>query len=43
MPSPGGGATLDGQILRQEAVAEKEALMIELVEQIEEPPYFLTF
>jgi len=43
MPSPGGGATLDGQILREEAVAEKEALMIELVEQIEEPPYFLTF
>jgi len=43
MPSPGGGATLDGQILRQEAVAEKEALLIELLEQIEEPPYFLTF
>ena len=43
LPSPGGGATLDGQALRDESRLEKEELMVELVEQIEEPPYFMVF
>ena len=43
LPSPGGGASLNGAALSQASEAEKEKLKIELLEEIEEPPAFSTF
>jgi hypothetical protein len=43
LPSPGGGAQLNGPELIQQSNAEKEQLKIELLEEIEEPPVFTTF
>jgi len=42
LPGPGGGSQLDGQVLLQESVADKEKLMEELTLAIEEPPMFST-
>jgi hypothetical protein len=38
IPSPGGGATLNGESLKQESKQEMESLEKELVDEIEEPP-----
>jgi len=43
LPSPGGGARLNGQALSQEGVAEIEKLNAELLTEIEEPPTFTVF
>lgn len=43
LPSPGGGAQLNGSELIQQAEVEKDKLKIELLEEIEEPPVFTTF
>jgi len=43
VPSPAGGATLNGAQLAQESQQEKEALLQELLDEIEEPPAFTTF
>tara|TARA_R110000824_G_scaffold161134_11_gene336331 strand:+ start:1199 stop:2089 length:891 start_codon:yes stop_codon:yes gene_type:complete len=43
VPSPAGGATLNGPALAQESQQEKEALMQELLAEIEEPPCFTTY
>ena len=43
LPSPGGGASLDGETLRRESKEEIEILKLELLEEIEEPPTFTTF
>ncbi len=43
VPSPAGGATLNGAQLAQESQQEKEALIQELLSEIEEPPAFSTF
>jgi len=43
VPSPGGGAQLNGDQLAQEAEKEKELLLKRLVEEFEEPPRFSTF
>jgi len=43
IPGPGKGATLDGKDLLQEAAKEKEALMKELLMEIEEPPLFSVY
>jgi hypothetical protein len=43
VPSPAGGATLNGPALAAESQSEKEALMQELLMEIEEPPAFTTF
>lgn len=43
LPSPGGGAILNGNELKQESIAEKEKLEEELLMEIEEPPVFTTF
>jgi len=43
LPGPGGGTVLDGPELREESVREKELLLQELIEAIEEPPMFSTF
>jgi hypothetical protein len=42
LPGPGGGAQLDGGVLVQEAAQEKQALMEELMTEIEEGPMFIT-
>lgn len=38
LPSPGGGATLNGKELISEGMKDRELLEIELMEEIEEPP-----
>tara|TARA_Y100000034_G_scaffold86648_1_gene103886 strand:+ start:663 stop:1559 length:897 start_codon:yes stop_codon:yes gene_type:complete len=43
LPSPGGGAMLNGQTLIQESAMEKEQLVQELLSEIEEPPAFTAF
>ena len=43
LPSPQGGATLNGPALVQEGNAEQEKLIQELLTEIEEPPVFTTF
>ena len=43
LPSPAGGAQLNGTALLQESEKEKQALMEELVGEIEMPPVFTTF
>lgn len=43
LPGPGGGAQLNGDTLLQQATAEKEALIQELLMELEEPPIITTF
>jgi hypothetical protein len=43
LPSPGGGAQLNGAQLAQEAEAEKQQLIETLMTEIEEPPAFTMF
>ena len=43
VPSPAGGATLNGAALAAESQSEKEALIQELLSEIEEPPVFSTY
>ena len=43
LPSPGGGARLNGSSLVDEGNKEKEALIEELLNEIEDPPVFTTF
>ena len=43
LPSPGGGAQLNGAALKQESVQEMELLEQQLISEIEEPPVFSTF
>lgn len=43
LPSPGGGAVLNGPELIKESIAEKELLVDELFNEIEEPPTWTTF
>ena len=43
LPSPGGGAQLNGDRLLQESMEEKQLLMEELLTEIEEPPAFTLF
>lgn len=43
LPSPGGGAQLDGDALRQEGEAEKVKLLQQLIDEIEEPLSFSTY
>lgn len=43
LPSPGGGARLNGESLIQEGNQEKQEILEELLMEIEEPPAFTTF
>jgi hypothetical protein len=43
LPSPGGGATLNGTALLQASQQEREKLKEELLIEIEEPPVFTMF
>ena len=43
LPSPGGGAILNGAELKKEGMQEKELLEKELLAEIEEPPVFTMF
>jgi len=43
LPSPGGGAQLNGTELQQQSQQEKEKLKEELLFEIEEPPVFTTY
>ena len=43
LPSPQGGATLNGPALISEGIAEQEKLVQELLTEIEEPPAFTMF
>lgn len=43
LPSPGGGATLNGTALLQASQQEREKLKEELLSEIEEPPVFTLF
>jgi hypothetical protein len=43
LPSPGGGASLNGAALIQQSDQEKEKLKEELLSEIEEPPVFTLF
>ena len=43
LPSPGGGASLNGADLMQQSVAEKDKLKEELLSEIEEPAAFTLF
>jgi len=43
IPSPGGGASLNGTELLQASDKEKAALSEELLKEFEEPPVFTTF
>ena len=43
LPSPGGGASLNGRELTQQSMEEKEKLKEELLSEIEEPPLFSMF
>jgi len=43
VPSPAGGAVLNGAQLAAESTQEKQALIQELLSEIEEPPAFTTY
>ena len=43
LPSPGGGATLNGPALVQASTQEKEELYQKLLDELEEPPAFTVF
>ncbi len=43
LPGPGGGAKLDGQLLREEGRAEIDSLKRELLDEFEELPFMSTF
>tara|TARA_Y100000034_G_C6779755_1_gene348417 strand:+ start:42 stop:914 length:873 start_codon:yes stop_codon:yes gene_type:complete len=43
LPSPGGGAQLNGQALKEESTREMKELEEQLLLEIEEPPVFTTF
>jgi hypothetical protein len=43
LPSPGGGAALNGTALLQSSEIEKDKLKEELLSEIEEPPVFTMF
>jgi len=43
LPSPQGGARLNGAALVQEGQQEQEKLVVELMTEIEEPPAFTMF
>ncbi len=43
LPSPGGGAVLNGKELYEESLQEKDKLKEELLNEIEEPPCFSTY
>tara|TARA_Y100000310_G_scaffold137913_1_gene136861 strand:+ start:730 stop:1599 length:870 start_codon:yes stop_codon:yes gene_type:complete len=43
VPSPGGGAKLNGDALVKESEAEKEKLLKRLLDEFEEPPRFSTY
>jgi hypothetical protein len=43
LPGPGGGAQLNGDALMQQAAAEKDSLIQELLTELEEPPIITTF
>lgn len=43
LPSPQGGATLNGPALVKEGQAEQQALITDLLQEIEEPPAFTMF
>ena len=43
LPSPGGGAQLNGESLIQQGTQEQEQLVEQLMSEIEEPPAFSTF
>lgn len=43
LPSPGGGAQLNGTVLMQQSQTEKDQLKEELLSEIEEPPVFTMF
>ena len=43
LPSPGGGATLNGKELLQASMEEKKLLKEELLSEIEEPPVFTLY
>lgn len=43
LPSPGGGAALNGEALKAESEKEKEMLKEQLLTEIEEPPTFTLF
>jgi len=43
LPSPGGGAQLNGAALKQESAQEMQLLEQQLIQEIEEPPAFSTF
>ena len=43
LPSPGGGAQLNGQALKEESAREMKELEEQLIAEIEEPPVFTTF
>ena len=43
LPSPGGGAILNGVALLQQSQVEKDQLKEELLSEIEEPPVFTMF
>ena len=43
IPGPAGGAQMNGQALIQEGNKDKELLMAELMNEIEEPPRFTTY
>lgn len=43
VPSPGGGAQLNGEQLQQQSAEEQDKLIKRLVEEFEEPPRFSTY
>jgi len=43
LPSPGGGAQLNGATLKQESTQEMQLLEQQLIQEIEDPPVFTTF
>ena len=43
LPSPGGGARLNGEALMQQSAQEKQEYIEELLTEIEEPPCFTAF
>ena len=43
LPSPGCGAQLNGQALKEESAKEMELLEQQLIQEIEEPPSFTMF
>ena len=43
LPSPGGGAQLDGASLSQAGEQEKTSLVAKLIDEIEDPLYFTMY